>query len=128
MRLLTTDEQNFQVARSGLRAAGGGAEPTHLAPFTAAASEFRLAPGANELRVPLSWTDGQGVTVTKTYVFRPGSYAIEILYDVDNRSASEPAPPGESPQPGSTSTVAAHSASATGDASLVMFELSSTAG
>ena len=89
VRLLTTDEQNFQVARSGLRAAGGGAEPTHLAPFTAAASEFRLAPGANELRVPLSWTDGQGLVVTKTFVFRRGSYAIDLVYDVTNSTATD---------------------------------------
>ena len=36
-----------------------------------AATEYRLAQGDQELRVPLTWTDGQGVTVTKTFVFRP---------------------------------------------------------
>ncbi|MDQ1344892.1 MAG: YidC/Oxa1 family rane protein insertase [Pseudomonadota bacterium] len=89
VRLFGTQEPDYSVARTGLRALNGRPEPTHLATFTSTANEFRLAPGATELRVPLSWNDGLGVTVTKTYVFRPGSYAIEVLYDVDNRSASE---------------------------------------
>src|SRR5262249_25008878 len=37
-------------------------------------------------RVPLTWTDGHGVEVTKTYVFRRGQYAIGVEYDVRNRS------------------------------------------
>jgi YidC/Oxa1 family membrane protein insertase len=89
VRLFGTQEPDYSVARTGLRALNGRPEPTHLATFTSTANEFRLAPGAAELRVPLSWNDGLGVTVTKTYVFRPGSYAIEVLYDVDNRSESE---------------------------------------
>ena len=89
VRLFGTQEPDYSVARTGLRALNGRPEPTHLATFTSTADEFRLAPGAAELRVPLSWNDGLGVTVTKTYVFRPGSYAIEVLYDVDNRSESE---------------------------------------
>jgi len=88
VRLFSTQEPNFNVARSGLRVLDGLPEPTHLATFTSSASEYRLAPNAAELRVPLSWTDGEGVTVTKTYVFRPGRYDLEIDYDVDNRSAN----------------------------------------
>ena len=89
VRLLSTDEATYGVVRSGLRAADGRAEPTHLALYTAPASEFRLAPGAQELRVPLTWTDGQGVTVTKTYVFKPGQYAVEVIYDVQNASGTD---------------------------------------
>jgi YidC/Oxa1 family membrane protein insertase len=88
VRLLSTDDATFSVARSGLRAADGRADPTHLAMYTSAANEYRLAGGASELRVPLTWTDGQGVTVTKTFVFRPGQYAIDIVYDVNNASAT----------------------------------------
>ncbi len=89
VRLLTTADGGYEIVRSGLRAVGGGAEPTHLATFSAAAREFRLAPGAEELRVPLSWTDGQGVVVTKTYTFKRGSYEIVLSYDVNNGSASD---------------------------------------
>jgi YidC/Oxa1 family membrane protein insertase len=87
VRLLGTQEPDFNVMRTGLRALNGKAEPTHLALYTSAANEYRLAPGAQELRVPITWTDEQGVTVTKTYVFKPGRYDIEVIYDVDNRSA-----------------------------------------
>jgi YidC/Oxa1 family membrane protein insertase len=89
VRLLSTDDATYGVVRSGLRAADGRAEPTHLASYTAPASEFRLAPGAQELRVPLTWTDGQGVTVTKTYVFKPGQYAVDVIYDVQNASGAD---------------------------------------
>ena len=43
-----------------------------------------LRRGANELRVPLTWTDGQGLTVTKTFIFTRGQYAIGLDYDVKN--------------------------------------------
>ncbi len=89
VRLFGTQEPDFHVARSGLRVLNGRPEPTHLATFTSAAQEYRLAPGASELRVPLTWTDGQGVAVTKTYVLKPGRYDFEIVHDVDNRSDSD---------------------------------------
>jgi YidC/Oxa1 family membrane protein insertase len=89
VRLFDTQEPEFHVMRSGLRVLNGRPEPTHLVTFQAAAAEYRMAPGTQELRVPLTWTDGQGVTVTKTYVFRPGSYAVDLIYDVDNRSPAD---------------------------------------
>ena len=85
VRLLTTDDATYSVTRSGLRAADGRADPTHLAMFASGASEYRMT-GNQELRVPLTWTDGQGVAVTKTFVFKPGQYAIDVVYDVQNAS------------------------------------------
>jgi len=89
VRLLDTHESSYNVDRSGLRALNKAGEPNHLAMFTTSAREYRMAPGAAELRVPLIWTDGDGVTVTKTYVFRRGRYDIELGYQVDNRSPEE---------------------------------------
>jgi YidC/Oxa1 family membrane protein insertase len=89
VRLLTTDEATFGVVRSGLRAADGRAEPTHLATFTTPRNEYRLAQGDQELRVPLTWTDGQGLTVMKSYVLRPGRYDVDVVYDVQNASTAE---------------------------------------
>ena len=77
------------VARSGLRAADQRAEPTHQAMYQSAANEYTLAAGQKELIVPLTWTDGQGITVVKTYKFTPGSYRIDLSYDVVNTSGSE---------------------------------------
>jgi YidC/Oxa1 family membrane protein insertase len=89
VRLLDTREASYNVDRSGLRALNLESEPNHLASFTSPAREYRLTAGASELRVPLGWSDGAGITVTKTYVFRRGRYDIELSYQVDNRSAAE---------------------------------------
>ncbi|MBX3695891.1 MAG: membrane protein insertase YidC [Steroidobacteraceae bacterium] len=87
VRLFNRDgAQGFYVMQTGLAGAGGAASPTHLETFTAAAGEFRLAPGQNELRVPLTWTDGHGVTVTKTFVFGRGRYNVALEYSVRNDS------------------------------------------
>ncbi|HEY6643050.1 membrane protein insertase YidC [Povalibacter sp.] len=89
VRLFDTGGNALFVIRSGLRAADQRPEPTHQAQFQASASEYRLQPGESQLVVPLIWTDDQGVTVTKTYTFKPGSYRIDLNYDVDNQSGSD---------------------------------------
>jgi YidC/Oxa1 family membrane protein insertase len=74
------------VLQSGLTGEPGEAAPSHLSLWSAAASTYELAPGANELRVPLTWSDGHGLNVTKTFVFTRGLYAIDLIYDVRNES------------------------------------------
>jgi YidC/Oxa1 family membrane protein insertase len=76
------------VARSGLRAADSKPEPNHLANFRSDASEYRLKAGEAKLTVPLTWSEG-GLTVTKTYTFYPGTYRIDLTYDVNNQSGSD---------------------------------------
>jgi YidC/Oxa1 family membrane protein insertase len=88
VRLLNPTPPIF-IARSGLRAADQRAEPTHLAMYQAPANEYKLESGQSELSVPLTWTDGQGITVTKTYKFHSGSYRIDLTYDVENNSNAE---------------------------------------
>jgi YidC/Oxa1 family membrane protein insertase len=86
VRLFTREASGLYVLQSGLTGPADAPRPTHLAAFTAPGEAFRLAEGADELRVPLTWTDGQGVTVTKTFVFRRGEYRIDLEYTVENRS------------------------------------------
>lgn len=86
VRLFDASDPGRFVARSGLRAVDVAAEPTHLATFEAAATEYRLEPGAQKLSVPLTWNDGQGVSVIKTYTFYPGTYRIDLTYEVKNDS------------------------------------------
>jgi YidC/Oxa1 family membrane protein insertase len=69
--------------QSGLIGGGHAPYPTHLATFESARSDYQMD-GASELRVPLSWTGPDGVTVTKTYVFRRGDYGIDLDYQVHN--------------------------------------------
>ncbi len=89
VRLFDASSEGLFVARSGLRAVDAPAEPTHLAVFDSAATEYRLKEGAEKLEVPLTWSDGQGVTVTKTYTFYPGTYRIDLRYDVQNDSGKD---------------------------------------
>ena len=87
VRLESSDPAAPYLLQTGLAGKPGEAAPTHLAMLTAAQSSYTLVPGANELRVPLTWTDGQGLTVTKTFVFTRGGYAIDLDYDVRNDAA-----------------------------------------
>jgi YidC/Oxa1 family membrane protein insertase len=89
VRLFDASKPGVFVARTGLRAVNESEEPTHLATFESAAQEYRLEEGAEKLVVPLTWSDGQGVTVTKTYTFYPGTYRIDLAYDVRNDSSNE---------------------------------------
>ena len=82
--LSRTPPDSLYLLQTGLIGTDGGAAPTHLAAWSAAAQSFVLAPGEKELRVPLTWTDGQGLTVTKTFVFTRGMYSIGLIYDVQN--------------------------------------------
>jgi YidC/Oxa1 family membrane protein insertase len=86
VRLLTRDPP--YLLQTGLVAPAGEAAPTHLAAWSSAANIFVLPTGANELRVPLTWTDGQGLQVTKTFVFTRGLYSIGLTYDVENGSSA----------------------------------------
>ena len=78
------DPDTLYVVQTGL-AGAGSPHPTHLAVFQSAQREYRMQ-GATDLRVPLTWTDGNGVTVTKTFVLHPGQYRIDVDYDVHNGS------------------------------------------
>src|SRR5271170_4200186 len=79
---------SLYVLQTGLIGTAGEAAPTHLATWSSAEQSFALAPDAKELRVPLTWTDGAGLTVTKTFVFTRGQYSIDLNYDVRNSGAA----------------------------------------
>jgi YidC/Oxa1 family membrane protein insertase len=84
--LLRTDPDRLSLIRSGLRFGGEGPEANHLAVFGSDRSSYDLG-SADQVEVPLSWTDNNGITVTKTYRFRRGSYAVELEQTVSNNSA-----------------------------------------
>jgi YidC/Oxa1 family membrane protein insertase len=89
VRLLNRDtEDSLYVLQTGLAGAGTDAAPNHLASWSAAGNSYELKPGELELRVPLTWTDGHGLSVTKNYLFKRGQYAIELDYDIHNDGAA----------------------------------------
>jgi len=79
--------QTEYILQSGLIGPGSGPYPTHLAQWSAAQTSYDLD-GKEELRVPLTWTNNQGVTVTKLFVFRRGQYSVELDYTVQNQSGA----------------------------------------
>ena len=87
VNLLDTSGKGFGQLESGIRAAGGGAEATHLASFSTAQAAYELG-DADELIVPLRWRDDSGITIEKRYTFRRGSYQIDLEQVVTNDSAA----------------------------------------
>jgi YidC/Oxa1 family membrane protein insertase len=88
VRLENRDPETLYVLQSGLIGGAGESAPNHLATWTAASDSYALPAGAKELRVPMTWTDGQGLTVTKTFIFTRGWYAVDLTYDVKNDGAA----------------------------------------
>ena len=78
--------ETLYLLDTGLSGPGTQPRPTHLATFTSAQSEYALADGQDELRVPFVWTDEHGVTVTKEFVLHRGEYQIEVQQRVQNHS------------------------------------------
>jgi YidC/Oxa1 family membrane protein insertase len=84
VRLENTDNPTtLYVLQSGLVGPGSSPYPTHLATWSTPETTYDID-GSQELRVPLTWTNDQGVTVTKTYVFHRGLYSIGLDYTVQN--------------------------------------------
>ena len=89
VRLLSYEPPpTLYVLQSGLTGPAGEATPTHLAIWSSSEKKYALAPGVNELRVPMTWSDGQGLRVTKIFVFTRGQYSIGLYYDVNNESSA----------------------------------------
>ncbi|MEJ2060778.1 MAG: membrane protein insertase YidC [Gammaproteobacteria bacterium] len=78
------------VAQSGLisdQGKGNGLTvPNHHAVFQAQKLNYELAPGQNELRVPLTWRNADGMVVTKTYIFERDKFLIKLDTQVHNGS------------------------------------------
>jgi len=89
VRLLDDQPAQLFISQSGFLSNAPDAAPNHHSLWKAAATEYKLGAGQDELRVPLTWANDKGVTVTKTYVFKKGSFLVEMEQQVANQS---PAP------------------------------------
>jgi YidC/Oxa1 family membrane protein insertase len=81
VRLENQDPELLYEVQTGLTG-GAGTYPNHLAIYASERSDYTLGSAA-ELKVPLSWREA-GITVTKTFTFRRGEYAIGLAYEVHN--------------------------------------------
>ncbi len=83
------DEKHRYAAQSGLIGAG---LPNHKTVWQLPAGAPELKPGENELRVRLTANAEGGVQVAKTYVFRRGSYQIDVEHEIVNAGQASIAP------------------------------------
>ena len=88
VELLNPTMPEFGLVQTGLRSAGDGEEANHLAMFAAQATDYELG-GTDEIVVPLTWTDGQGITVEKEIRVSRGSYRIDVTQRVINASGAD---------------------------------------
>ncbi len=86
--LMSDSGPELFIAQSGL--IGHGTDyPTHKTVYQSAAARYALGAGSDELRVPFTWRAPNGVTYTKTYVFRRSSYVVDVEFAVANGSRSD---------------------------------------
>jgi len=87
VRLFNDNEEKMFVAQSGLIAGSGFATaPNHYTIFTNEQDSYTLQPGQDSLIVPLTWTDSNGLVITKSFTFKRGSYEITLDQKVRNNS------------------------------------------
>ncbi len=86
VQLFKPETPNYYIAQSGLVGGDASTAPTHEAVFTAAKSEYRMSEGQDSLAVDLIWQHASGIKVTKTYVFKRGSYLVDLVQKVENGS------------------------------------------
>ena len=85
INLLSTDPNAVGLIESGLRSTGDGPEANHRAKFASSRTNYTID-GTGVLIVPMTWTDGKGISVEKRFRFTRGSYKIELTQTVTNRS------------------------------------------
>jgi YidC/Oxa1 family membrane protein insertase len=86
VELFSNRGERYFVAQSGLLS--NQAAPNHTTDYQTSRMDYELATGADELRVPLTWTDESGVSVTKTFIFKRNEYQIEVRHTLSNNSGS----------------------------------------
>ncbi len=83
VRLLTPDLEKLFITQSGFLGDERIAPP-HTVIWEALEQDFVME-GEQTLKVPLAWR-GEGVEIVKTFIFEPGSYEVQIEYQVRNQS------------------------------------------
>jgi YidC/Oxa1 family membrane protein insertase len=83
--LLQQQSDHTYVAQSGLI---GNGLPNHRTRYIIGVREVKLVAGADSVLVHLAAPLADGLKVTKTYTFHRGSYAIDVGYEVENKSAA----------------------------------------
>ena len=84
VELLSPERANLGLIRTGLRSATGATADQDTL-FSSPSSEYVLG-DADELEVPMTWTDESGITIEKRFLLTRGSYAIRVDQTLINNS------------------------------------------
>lgn len=87
VQLLRNEFGNQYLLGSGL-VDGSQSGPTHIATLKSGKRAYSLGE-ADVLEVPLTWSDGSGVSIEKIYRFRRGRYNIDLDYRITNGSQAD---------------------------------------
>ena len=88
VELLSPTGPDRGAIQMGLIAEGDGAEANHLALFSSPSTAYELN-GDDEIVVPFTWTDEQGISVEKEIRFTRGSYRIDVTQRIVNDSGAD---------------------------------------
>lgn len=83
--LLDINGEHQYSARSGL-IGDNGIDKNGRPVYHVSAKEFQLASGQDQVTVPMSYTDANGVVYTKLITLKKGSYDVKVDYRIDNKS------------------------------------------
>ena len=84
--LLNRTASHTYIAQSGLIGANGTDTAEGRPLFSVSSDSFALQDGQNEISVDLSLQQN-GVTITKSFVFRRGDYLVDLVYNINNQSS-----------------------------------------
>nr|WP_158379894.1 membrane protein insertase YidC [Candidatus Hamiltonella defensa] len=89
-QLLESTPNFVYEAQSGLTGKNGPDNPIngHRPVYSVKQSHFVLPEGQNELQIPLTFTDNNGLVLTKTFILKRNDYAIRVLYRIHNASST----------------------------------------
>lgn len=88
IQILNPDQHKIYVAQSGITntTVDGKTQPIQ---YSASQLKYALQPGQKKLEVVLTGKSANGLTVTKTYIFRENHYSFQIHYDVTNNTGKQ---------------------------------------
>ena len=83
------DREMKYAAQAGLIYRGSNgvdSAPNHYTIFEAKDTEYVLQDGQQAIQVPLTWSNGKGITVTKTFMFERGSFLVKQIQTINNQT------------------------------------------
>ena len=83
LTLFNQKAESFYTAQSGLTSPLGP-DNTEAGVYEASQTHYEMTAGQQQLIVPLTWHNKQGLTVTKTFTFTRGSYVVHVAFSIEN--------------------------------------------